>query len=70
MIRVTPLVSTDIVGRYSKGKGCIVDTFMNKVFPTKNRRIQNKVFNKLNTVGLVNSNRLQQGLVLKTVAIA
>lgn len=61
MIKVTPLVSADIVGRYIKtGKG-IVDHFTGMVIPTTNRKQQAKVYARLNTLGAVNAQRLQQG---------
>jgi hypothetical protein len=60
-MRITPLVSKDIVGRYVKtGKG-IVDHFTGMVIPTTNKRQQSKVYSRLNTLGAVNAQRLQQG---------
>ena len=60
-MRITPLVSKDIIGRYVKtGKG-IVDHFTGVIIPTTNKRQQARVYSRLNTLGAVNAQRLQQG---------
>ena len=70
MIRITPLVSTDIIGRYVKAKNGVVDHFTNELIPASSKRMQSKILKKLNTVGLINSERLQKGLALRTIAVA
>ena len=58
-MRITPLISTDIIGRYSKRNNYIMDNFTNTIIHTKNKQQQTKIFQQLNTIGLLNANRLQ-----------
>lgn len=67
MIKITPLISRDIIGRYSAGTRFVLDNFTQQVIPTKNSR---KALTKLNKVGAMNAVRLQGGQELKTIAIA
>ena len=58
-MKITPLISTDIIGRYSKRNNYIMDNFTNTIIHTKNKQQQTKIFQQLNTIGLLNANRLQ-----------
>lgn len=55
-MRITPLISADIIGRYTKRNNSIVDNFTMKVIHTKT---PDKMLNKLNKIGMLNAQRLQ-----------
>lgn len=58
-MKITPLVSRDIIGRYNIINSSIVDTFTNKVLLRDKTPKLNKILAEINRIGLINSDRLQ-----------
>ena len=56
MIKVTPIVNTDIIYRYRKQANTVIDAFTNKVLcKSDNASKLDKTINKLNKVGMFNA---------------
>lgn len=68
-MRITPLISTDIIGRYSKKSNCIIDNFTNTIIKTPTKQKQARLYCKLNTIGLLNSNRLQHNQQMISIVV-
>ena len=68
-MRITPLISADIVGRYSKKANCIIDNFTNTIIQTPSKNKRNKLYCRLNTIGLLNSNRLQNNQAMISIVV-
>lgn len=58
-MKITPIVSKDIIGRYNISNNSIIDTFTNKVLLNGKTSKLNKVLADINRIGLINSDRLQ-----------
>ena len=55
-MRITPITSKEIIGRYRKQANTILDSFTNQVLLQSNNKAKvNKVYKQLNTIGLVNA---------------
>ena len=56
MIKVTPIVTNDIIYRYRKQANTVIDAFTNEVLTKSDNHAKlDKVINKLNKVGLFNA---------------
>lgn len=66
-MRIIPIVSHDIIMRYRKiNSKTVVDSFTNEKYKTKSA---DNLLNKLNKIGLVNSNRINKNINSKLLYV-
>lgn len=59
MLKITPIVTNDIIYRYRKQANTVIDAFTNQVLTKSNNHAKlNNIINKLNKVGLFNAKLL------------
>ena len=58
-MKIQPIVNKDIIGRYRKTANKIIDVFTNQtILKSNNNKKLNKKLNQLNTIGLINAQRI------------
>jgi len=58
-MRIAPICSKEIIGRYRKINNTITDVFTNQILLRSNsNRTLNKKYNQLNAIGLLNAQRI------------
>ena len=64
-MRITPISSTEIIGRYAQ-QGCkVIDTWLNQVLYTGTTELAtNKILNRINRIGILNSQIINQNSIL------
>ena len=59
-MRITPIVSNDIIMRYRKiDYSTVIDSFTNEKYKTKSA---DSLLNKLNKIGIINCNRVNKNI--------
>lgn len=66
-MKIIPIISHDIVMRYRKiNSKTVVDSFTGSKYPTNSA---DKLINKLNKIGLINSDRLNKNIHSKLLYV-
>ena len=64
-MRITPITSTEIIGRYARQGLKVVDTWLNQTLYTGTTEFAtNKVLARVNRIGLLNSQIINRNAVL------